>query len=435
MSDNPLANPLATPLEASMGGVVREIEAPEPQKKEGAGFLTLFGLANFGLYLTVMMPALFSLPYKVGLLAPDEKVAVLGLVATIGAVAGLIAGPIAGVLSDRTRTPIGRRRAWFIAGVLIVALGSVIVALADSIPLMIVGWVVVSLGGAANGAAITPIVAERVPESQRGTASAIVGVATQLAGVLGYTIGGSLTFSVLLIFMVPVIALAVLGGLFMFLLPEPTIELPRQSIRETFAQLLFNPRKHPDFSILWVGKLLMQIALAFLSTYQLYFLLDRLGFTATEAGTRLALVGGIGILVTMTFAVVSGILSDKLKRRRIFVLISSILGAAGLTVMAFTDGFGLFFAAVLLILGGAGMFGSVDVALASDLVPERAQAGKWMTTYNMAATLAGAVAPLVGAGPLAIASTTSTNYTALFLSGAAGSLVAGGLTMFIRSVR
>jgi len=300
---------------------------------------------------------------------------------------------------------------------------------------MIVGWVVVSLGGAANGAAITPIVAERVPESQRGTASAIVGVATQLAGVLGYTIGGSLTFSVLLIFMVPVIALAVLGGLFMFLLPEPTIELPRQSIRETFAQLLFNPRKHPDFSILWVGKLLMQIALAFLSTYQLYFLLDRLGFTATEAGTRLALVGGIGILVTMTFAVVSGILSDKLKRRRIFVLISSILGAAGLTVMAFTDGFGLFFAAVLLILGGAGMFGSVDVALASDLVPERAQAGKWMTTYNMAATLAGAVAPLVGAGLLAIASTTSTNYTALFLAGAAGSLVAGGLTMFIRSVR
>jgi len=423
MSDNPLANPLATPLEASMGGVVREIEAPEPQKKVGAGFLTLFGLANFGLYLTVMMPALFSLPYKVGLLAPDEKVAVLGLVATIGAVAGLIAGPIAGVLSDRTRTPIGRRRPWFI------------VALADSIPLMIVGWVVVSLGGAANGAAITPIVAERVPESQRGTASAIVGVATQLAGVLGYTIGGSLTFSVLLIFMVPVIALAVLGGLFMFLLPEPTIELPRQSIRETFAQLLFNPRKHPDFSILWVGKLLMQIALAFLSTYQLYFLLDRLGFTATEAGTRLALVGGIGILVTMTFAVVSGILSDKLKRRRIFVLISSILGAAGLTVMAFTDGFGLFFAAVLLILGGAGMFGSVDVALASDLVPERAQAGKWMTTYNMAATLAGAVAPLVGAGLLAIASTTSTNYTALFLAGAAGSLVAGGLTMFIRSVR
>ena len=84
--------------------------APEPAKKVGGLFLTLFGLVNFGLYLTVMMPALFSLPYKVGVLAPDDKVALLGVVATVGAVVGLIAGPVAGVLSDRTRTRIGRRR-------------------------------------------------------------------------------------------------------------------------------------------------------------------------------------------------------------------------------------------------------------------------------------------------------------------------------------
>ena len=83
--------------------------APEPEKKVGGLFLTLFGLVNFGLYLTVMMPALFSLPYKVGVLAPDDKVALLGVVATVGAVVGLIAGPVAGVLSDRTRTRIGRR--------------------------------------------------------------------------------------------------------------------------------------------------------------------------------------------------------------------------------------------------------------------------------------------------------------------------------------
>jgi MFS family permease len=410
-------------------------EPAGPTKKVSAGFLVLFALANFGLFLTVMMPALFSLPYKVGLMAPDEKVAVLGLVATIGAVVGVVTGPIAGVLSDRTRTRIGRRRPWFIAGVLILAAGSTIVALADSVPVLVLGWIVVSLGGSANSAAITPIIAERVPESQRGTAAAIGGVATQLAGVLGYTLGGMLTSSLLMVFLVPVAALAVLGGLFMFLLPEPVIQLSPQSIRDTFRQLLFNPRKHRDFSILWVGKLLMQIALAFLSTYQLYFLLDRLGFTAEEAGLRLSLVGGIGILVTMTFAISSGILSDKLKRRRIFVLISAILSAVGMSLMAFTDGFGLFIAAVFFILGAAGMFGSVDVALASDLVPEPEQAGKWMTTYNLAATLSTAIAPLLGAAFLAIGVADSTNYTALFLSGAAFSLIAGVVTMFIKGVR
>jgi MFS family permease len=408
---------------------------PAPEKKVSGGFLVLYGLANFGLYLTVMMPALFSLPYKIGLVAPDDKVAVLGMIATIGAVVGLLAGPTAGVLSDRTQTRIGRRRPWFIGGVLVLAAGSAIVALADSVPMMAAGWIIVSLGGAANAAAITPVVAERVPESQRGTVSALIGVATQLGGVLGYTIGGLLTSSLLLIFMVPVAALAVLGGLFMFLLPEPTIDLPKQSLRATFRQLLFNPRRYPDFSLLWVGKLAMQISLTFLSTYQLYFLLDRLGFSAEEAGVRLSLVGGIGILITMTFAVVSGLLSDKVKRRKPFIVTSSLLSATGLTLMALADEFTLFFAAVLFILGAAGMFGSTDVALASDLVPDRSQAGRWMTTYNMSATLSSAVAPVLGAALLAIDSSSSTNYFALFLAGAVFALAAGALTLFIRGAR
>jgi MFS family permease len=408
---------------------------PEPEKKVGGLFLVLFGLLNFGLYLTVMMPALFSLPYKVGLLAPDDKVAVLGLVATIGAIVGLVTGPVAGVLSDRTRTRIGRRRPWLIGGIIVLALGSTVVALADSVPVLILGWIIVSFGGAGNTAGITPIVAERIPESQRGTVGAIVGVATQLAGVLGYTIGGALTSSVLLIFLVPVIALAVVAAIFMIVIPEPVVELPRTTIAQTFRLLVFNPRRYPDFSLVWVGKLLMQVALAFLSTYQLYFLLDRLGFTAEEAGAKLALAGGIGIVVTMTFAVVSGMLSDRFARRKVFIVISAVLAAIGMALMAFSDGFGLFFAAVMFILGAAGMFGSVDVAMASDLVPERDHAGRWMTIYNLAATLSTAIAPVAGAVLLAMGSSDSTNYTALFLTGAVVALGTGVTTLFVKGVR
>lgn len=409
--------------------------ALDPQKKVGTLFLVLYGLVNFGLYLTVMMPALFSLPYKIGVLAPDDKVAVLAVAATVGAIVGVIAGPIAGVLSDRTRTRIGRRRPWLIGGILTLALGSSIVALADSVAVLIVGWAVVSLAGAANAAAITPIVAERVPESQRGTVGAIVGVATQLGGVLGYSIGGLLTQSLLLLFLVPVAVLAVFALVYMLAVREPIVELPRTTVAETFRSFLFNPRRYPDFSLLWIGKLLMQLALAFLTTYQLYFVIDRLGFTAEEAGGKLALVGGIGILVTMTFAVVSGMLSDKLKRRKMFIYLAAMLSATGLVLMSFTDGFGMFFAAVLFILGSAGMFGSVDVAMASDLVPEREQAGRWMSIYNLGATLATALAPLAGAALLMINSSDSTNYTALFLGGAVLALGVAVATRFIKGVR
>jgi len=406
-----------------------------PEKKVSGLFLTLFGFLNFGLYLTVMMPALFSLPYKIGVLAPDDKVAVLGLVATVGAVVGIITGPIAGVLSDRTQTRIGRRRPWLIGGILILALGSSIVALAGSVPVLILGWSIVSIAGGATGAAITPIVAERVPEAQRGTVGAIVGVATQLSGVLGYTIGGALTESLLLLFLVPVIVLAVVGAVFMIVVREPIIEAPRTTLAQTVRSLLFNPAKHPDFALVWVGKLFMQIALAFLTTYQLYFVIDRLGFTAEEAGGNLALVGGIGIIVTMGFAVVSGMLSDKLKRRKLFIYLASGLTAVGLVLMSITDGFGLFFAAVMFILGAAGMFGSVDVAMASDLVPERDQAGRWMSIYNLAATLSTALAPLIGAALLAIGSADSANYLALFLVGAGIAVVPAAATAFIKGVR
>jgi MFS family permease len=409
--------------------------APEPQKRVGALFLTLYGLLNFGLFLTVLMPALFSLPYKVGVLAPDDRIALLGLVATVGAVVGIITGPIAGVLSDRTRTPIGRRRPWLIGGIVVLAIGSTMVALADSVPILLLGWAIVSLGGSANAAAISPIVAERVPESQRGIVAAVGGVATQLSGVLGYTIGGLLTGSLLLLFLVPVIALAVLGAIYMIVIREPLIELPKTTVASAFRSLVFNPRRYPDFAFVWVGKLLMQLALAFLTTYQLYFVIDRLGFTAEEAGGKLALVGGIGILVTMTFAVASGTLSDRFKRRKPFVMVSAALSIVGLTLLGFTDGFGLFFAAVLFVLGSAGMFGSVDVALASDLVPDRTQAGRWMSIYNLSATLSGAIAPLLGAALLALGSDTSTNYTALFLGGAVLALGTGISVAFVKSVR
>jgi len=112
-----------------------------PTERVGRGFLVLYGLANFGLYLTVMMPALFSLPYKVGLVAPHDKVSVLGTVATAGAVVGLVIGPVAGALSDRTRTRFGRRRPWFVGGILVLAAGSTIVALADSVTgIVLAGW-------------------------------------------------------------------------------------------------------------------------------------------------------------------------------------------------------------------------------------------------------------------------------------------------------
>ncbi|SFR78439.1 Major Facilitator Superfamily protein [Agromyces sp. CF514] len=408
--------------------------ADAPQKVNGL-FYTLYGLMIFGQFLLVMMPALFSLPYKIQLLAPDDKALTLGIVATVGAIVSIVVGPVAGVLSDHTTSRWGRRRPWLFGGIVVALVGSILVAIAPSVPLLIGAWVVVCVGGAGTTAATAPIVAERVPEAQRGTAAAIGGVATQLGGVMGYTIGGMLTGNLVLLFALPVVVLAVFALIYSLKFPDSVAPAEHVGIRETFASLVFNPRKHPDFSLVWLGKLLMQTALAFLTTYQLYYLSDRLGFTAEEAGQKLALVGGIGILVTMSFAMFTGIVSDKLRRRKPFVIGSVALTAIGLTLMAFADGFGLFFAAVLFVLGAAGMFGASDVAMASDLVPDREQAGRWMAIYNIAATLPSAIAPLIGSALLLLGDPAGGNYTALFLAGAVIALGTGFTTFFVRGIR
>lgn len=413
---------------------VSPVSTLEPTRVSGL-FLTLFGLLNFGFYLTVMMPALFSLPYKAQLLTPDSKAITLGLVTAIGAVVSIVCGPIAGVLSDHSRSRWGRRRPWLLGGIAIALVGSIAVALAPDVPVLILAWGVVCLGNAVAGAGITPIVAERVPEAQRGTVGAIVGVATQLSGVAGYSVGGLLTGDLVLLFLLPVLALGVFALLYSLTYRDSVAPIQRTTVGQAFRAMLFNPRKYPDFSLVWLGKFLMQTGLTFLTTYQLYYLADRLGFTAEEAGQKLALVGGIGILVTMGFAIGSGTLSDRLRRRRVFVISAAVLAAIGLALMAFADGFGLFFAAVMFVLGAAGMFGSVDVAMASDLVPEKDQAGRWMTIYNLGAALPTAVAPLLGSSLLLLGDPTGQNYTALFLAGGVIALGTALTTFFVRGVR
>jgi MFS family permease len=73
--------------------------------------------------------------------------------------------------------------------------------------------------------------------------------------------------------------------------------------------------------------------------------------------------------------------------------------------------------------------------MASDLVPDREQAGRWMTIYNLAASLPGAIGPLIGSVLLTLGSPAGTNYTALFLFGAAIAIGTAVTTSFVRGVR
>lgn len=415
-----------------LGTDAASVEPP----RVGAWFIAVYMLTYFGLNLTMLLPALFSTAYKVQLIDPANKETSLGLILGLGGLFGLFLGPVAGVLSDATRVRWGRRRTWHALGLVLAALGAFAIAAAPTIPLMIVGYGISQLGLAAYSAGFNPVLAERVPSSQRGKVGALGGVAASIAGVGAYYLGALLTGNLFTLFLLPVGVFAMASILFFITVkdgPAPA-DVTRPSMRELFGSFLFDPKQHPDFALVWVGKFCLQFGFTFYSAYQLYLLLDRLGYGPEEAASQLALVSGIGLLAMMGFAVLGGFLSDKLKRRKPFIYVAAGLIALGLLITAFAPTFLLIAVGGILLSAGTGAFTSVDLAMATDLLPEKDKAGKYMSIYYISSTIPGTLAPLIAPAILHVGGS-GANYALLFTFGAVLSLGAVITAWRIRGIR
>lgn len=109
-----------------------------------------------------------------------------GLILSIGGLAGVIAGPVAGVLCDRTASRWGRRRPWAIGGSVLTSASLLLTGAADD-PVAVGGaWIGVSVGVAVVSAALTAMIADQVVV-QRAMASALVSSA-QAVGIVVYTV-------------------------------------------------------------------------------------------------------------------------------------------------------------------------------------------------------------------------------------------------------
>lgn len=424
-----------SPAEVATGEPLEADASTSP--KRGGWFIFVTTFAMFASMLAALMPALYSLAVRTQAVDPGGKEASLGLVVAVGSAVSIFSGPMVGRLSDASRSRLGRRRPFLVAGIVVVSVGYVIIALAPSVPVILLGWVIALIGMGCVSVAFQTIIVEHIPEAQRGKVGALGGVATQLAGVAATLLGALLTSHTLALLLAPSVVLVVAAVLYWFTVPESfgTADAKIGSLREVFTAMVFNPRTYPDFGWVWIGKFFIQFGVAFFSTYQIYFLLDRLGFTAQEAGAKIALIGGIGIIITSGGAVLSGWLSDRFRRRKAFIYLAGAFFAVGLSTIAFAQNFTAYAVGGLLVLAGSGVFGAVDLALATDVMPKGGtEAGRFMNVYGMSASLANAVAPAVAPAVLLVGGAGG-NYTALYVTAAVLALGGTILVFPIRSVR
>jgi MFS family permease len=403
----------------------------EPTERVPARWTAALSLASVGLYAGWFGPIQVLLGRQAEALAPGHKEAALGVVVGIGAAVSVVSNPLFGAISDRTVSRFGRRLPWTLLGALGGAASLVLLAFAPSVAMMIVGWCLVQLTLNAMLAALCAAVPDQVPHRQRGMVGGWIGVAqtlgvvagSALAATVGGVAGGYLACMVfLLVTVVPYLLLR------RDTLLDPALR-PAWDWRAFLRGFWIDPRRNPDFGWAWLTRFLMNLGNALPLVYLLYFLQDAVHYpdpaggvfvlTATYAATMLATV------------VVGGIASDRLGRRRIFVLVSGLVVTAATLILAATPTWtGAIVAAAVLGLG-FGVYTSVDFALLTEVLPKAVDRGKDLGVINVANSLPQVLAPAIAA-PIV---THLGGYPVLYTATAGFALAGAVLVYRIRSVK
>ena len=389
--------------------------------------------ANLAIFLIWGAVPGILLPQQITLLDPDpvRKVANLAVIMTISAFAAMLAQPIAGQISDRTRSKYGRRAPWMFLGALAGALSLVGLAFANSLVGVAIGWVLVQVCYNFAQGPLSAIMPDRVPLSRRGTFAALSGIGL-MVGALGGQIIGSLFFNCVAVgYIFFAVFSVVMLTLFNIFNPDyPSTDLAREPFKlgDFLRTFWVSPRQHPDFFWAFTGRLLLYTGYFAVIGYQLFILTDYLHVEKPE--TVIPLIGIISLAGILLATVVSGPLSDKLGRRKIFVFISSIVTGIALIFPWVSPTLGSWMIMTFIAGLGFGMFQAVDTALMSEVLPSAKSFAKDLGVVNIAATLPQTLAPGV-AGAIVL----TFGYAGLFPIGIVLSVLGAFAVWPIKAVR
>ena len=401
----------AVPLPSTAGPVgLGSRTAAEPESPEvhrvGWGFVSLYTLAYMSTCLVFLAPALVTLALKVNSLVGIEQAPnSLALVTGTGALVSLFGNPFFGRMSDRTSSRLGMRRPWMVIGLVGGSLGILIVALAPNIAVVLLGWCTAQLFFNALLAAMVAVLPDQVPAAQRGMMSGVLGVCLPIASVTGTFVVQLFTGNQLAMFLGP----CAIGGFFILVFAVTLkdrrlakADKPTWSLREFLSTFYVNPGKSPDFAWAFASRFMFVLAYAFLTTYQAYYLLDRIGSAEDDVPHQIFLGTLAQAVVLVAASLFFGRLSDRTGRRKVFVAIASILYGLALFVVALASSFNGYLVGMALGGLGFGMYMAVDLALVADVLPDKANTAKDLGVLNIAGALPFSVAPAIAPFILAI---------------------------------
>jgi MFS family permease len=376
----------------------------EPTKKVSGGWIALFATAWLGIWMAQLTPIQLLLPKQVeeqlDAASWIDNVVAFGIISAVAGVCALVAFPLSGALSDRTRSRFGRRRPWILGGTIVFAVALLLLGLQTTMVGIGVFWSLSLIGFCVLTAAITATISDQVPVNQRGFVSGWVSAPQAIGTILGILLVTELALATAIGYVLVAVLQVLLVLPFLFSTRDATLPAGVERPRLTAAVLLggfwISPRAFPDFGWTLLSRILVNLGNALGTTLLLYFLmfgLDR----GDSAEDDLLLLTAVYMVFFIASALGIGKLSDRLGKRKVFVYIAAYLQALAALILAFVPDFTVAIGAAGLLGLGYGSFMAVDQALATQVLPDAQSRGKDLGIMNIATAVPQAVAPLLGA--------------------------------------
>ncbi len=395
-----------------------------------ARFIIVLALAHVGAF-TAFAPLLSLLvPLKTARVMPQDSIGLLSLITLCGAGVASVSNLLAGWMSDRTVSRFGSRRPWIALGLAGILTAYGLIATAKSAVTLIGAVMLFQLAFNLMFGPLVAVLADRVPDAQKGAVAAFLGLAPPLGALSGVLITSAAAEGAVLryILLGAMVSAAVLPLL--LTLRDGPASTPPEQVRTSRLPLT------RDFRLCWGSRFCLQISASVVNAYMLFYLV---GFARFEARfpdipveTGLAALMALSTVLALVSGFLGGLASDRSARRLAFIATAAVLMAAGLAVFALLPTWPGPLIGYALYGAGFGLYTTVDAALVAQVLPSRRNTARDLGVMNLTNTLPALLAPLlvlVALGP----ARESWGVLMMVVSGLAA--LGGIIVLGIRSVR
>lgn len=421
--------------------------------------INVFWIANnfhWQALLAIVIPSMVA-----KFLDPAQKDINLALVVIWGTLVAVAVNPLVGAISDYATFRMGRRRPFLIIGTIVNIVVLVLFAFApgwfSSTTLLLAFIVLFLLLQFTNNLANAPwsaIIADRIPEHQRGMTAGFNGLFTLLGTIIGSIVAGSIVNKndalpvyrneIVQIFLI----IALVQIIFVAYTAISVKEIPLGEhitfqLSPILKKFFFKPSQYPDLSWVLLARLLVMMGIWSVFYFLQYYFDDVLGgpgvktiilnspFSGEQFSGTLFLPALL--LLALPTSLIAGSVSDRVGRKLMVYISGIMMTVVCLMFIIFQNQYGALIAGAFFGIG-YGAYTSVDWALTTDVLPPTDEAGKFLGIWSAMGILPQVIGITIGGVLLQLMHTLPYHigYTMLFVV----TIVYFGLgTLVIRQVK